>query len=233
MDRFLSSWKEIAAFFGRGVRTVQRWEQSFGLPVHRPSMADRNIIFAKASELEAWVRGEHELHEIRTVLLFTEDQRMRNLLSEFLENAGYPVFRCTNAERVRELCKRGPSFHLLIADYPLNAEARKNLLDEVSRHRPGARVLFLGGPNIEPIPERVGGGILSANLSNPFELSGVHASINQLFATESANPEGLISSIGRKKQRDSRQRKSKLLSEDSIKPFCSIDSTEGATVDTN
>jgi hypothetical protein len=31
----LDSWKEIASYLGRGVRTVQRWECEEGLPVHR------------------------------------------------------------------------------------------------------------------------------------------------------------------------------------------------------
>src|SRR4051812_33630088 len=31
----LQSWKEIAAYLKRGVRTVQRWERSHGLPVRR------------------------------------------------------------------------------------------------------------------------------------------------------------------------------------------------------
>lgn len=31
----LNSWKEIATFLGRGVRTVQRWERELQLPVHR------------------------------------------------------------------------------------------------------------------------------------------------------------------------------------------------------
>src|SRR5207249_9472999 len=31
----LDSWKEIAAYLGRGITTVQRWEQKEGLPVHR------------------------------------------------------------------------------------------------------------------------------------------------------------------------------------------------------
>ena len=31
----LDSWKEIAAYLGRGIRTVQRWEREEGLPVHR------------------------------------------------------------------------------------------------------------------------------------------------------------------------------------------------------
>ena len=31
----LDSWKEIATFLNRGVRTVQRWEATEGLPVRR------------------------------------------------------------------------------------------------------------------------------------------------------------------------------------------------------
>src|SRR4051812_44515354 len=33
--KVLQSWKEIAHYVNRGVRTVQRWEALFGLPVHR------------------------------------------------------------------------------------------------------------------------------------------------------------------------------------------------------
>ncbi len=29
----LNSWKEIACYLGRGVRTVQRYERDLGLPV--------------------------------------------------------------------------------------------------------------------------------------------------------------------------------------------------------
>lgn len=48
----LTCWKEIAAYFGKGVRTVQRWEQ-LGMPIHRPS-GDRSIVFADPAELKAW-----------------------------------------------------------------------------------------------------------------------------------------------------------------------------------
>jgi len=53
-DERLESWKEIAAFFGRGVRTVQRWEEVEGLPVHRHVHARGGTIFAYKSELEEW-----------------------------------------------------------------------------------------------------------------------------------------------------------------------------------
>lgn len=53
MPEILSSWKEIASFFGKAVRTVQRWERTLGMPVHRPD-GDRQIIFADPNELRQW-----------------------------------------------------------------------------------------------------------------------------------------------------------------------------------
>lgn len=32
----LNSWKEVATYLGRGIRTVQRWERELGLPIRRP-----------------------------------------------------------------------------------------------------------------------------------------------------------------------------------------------------
>jgi hypothetical protein len=51
----LTSWKEIANFLGKGVRTVQRWEATLGLPVIRPSDSRSGIVMAHPAELEAWV----------------------------------------------------------------------------------------------------------------------------------------------------------------------------------
>jgi len=50
----LDSWKEIAAYLGRGVRTVQRWEREEGLPVHRLVHEKRGTIYARREELAAW-----------------------------------------------------------------------------------------------------------------------------------------------------------------------------------
>jgi hypothetical protein len=58
MNTTLTSWKEIAAYLGKGVRTVQRWEQRFGLPVRRPSL-NGHVIFAIPQELDAWI-GHHQ-----------------------------------------------------------------------------------------------------------------------------------------------------------------------------
>lgn len=57
MPKMLTSWKEIAQYFGKGVRTVQRWERAFGLPVRRAEGADHRAVMALAEELDEWVRG--------------------------------------------------------------------------------------------------------------------------------------------------------------------------------
>ena len=53
----LESWKEVAAFFGRTERTVMRWENERGLPIHRLPGDLRSRISADIEELEAWLRS--------------------------------------------------------------------------------------------------------------------------------------------------------------------------------
>ena len=50
-----TSWKEIASYLGKGVRTVQRWEQQFGLPVRRPNEKIKGIVHATRQELDQWL----------------------------------------------------------------------------------------------------------------------------------------------------------------------------------
>ena len=57
MPNILSSWKEIALYVGRSVRTVQRWEREIGLPVHRPNAKSEGVVVALPAELDAWVRS--------------------------------------------------------------------------------------------------------------------------------------------------------------------------------
>lgn len=53
IDDRLDSWKEIAAYLRRGVRTAQRWERVAGLPVRRVA-SERGAVYAFRSELDAW-----------------------------------------------------------------------------------------------------------------------------------------------------------------------------------
>ena len=57
----LESWKEIAAYLNRSERTVRRWEELEGLPVHRLRHEKRGSIYAYASELDAWRDSRQQL----------------------------------------------------------------------------------------------------------------------------------------------------------------------------
>jgi len=52
--RRLESWKQIAAYLGRDVTTVRRWERHEGLPVHRLLHRKLGSVYAYTAELDAW-----------------------------------------------------------------------------------------------------------------------------------------------------------------------------------
>src|SRR5215472_3876738 len=56
-SEILNSWKEVAQYLGRGVRTVQRWEHELGLPVRRPRGKSRSPIMALREDLDLWVNN--------------------------------------------------------------------------------------------------------------------------------------------------------------------------------
>ncbi|HKW64578.1 MAG TPA: tetratricopeptide repeat protein [Candidatus Acidoferrum sp.] len=53
-DRKLDSWKEIADYLDREVRTVQRWEKTENLPVHRHEHQKKSTVYAYTGELDEW-----------------------------------------------------------------------------------------------------------------------------------------------------------------------------------
>ncbi|NIV36182.1 MAG: tetratricopeptide repeat protein [Anaerolineae bacterium] len=50
----LESWKEIASYLNRTVRTVRRWEKQEGLPVHRHLHKKLGTVYAYKAEIDTW-----------------------------------------------------------------------------------------------------------------------------------------------------------------------------------
>lgn len=57
-NRRLDSWKEIADYLGRDLRTVSRWEKEKGLPVHRIPGGKKSAVLAYTEEIDAWLNGQ-------------------------------------------------------------------------------------------------------------------------------------------------------------------------------
>ena len=51
----LQSWKEIAEYIGRDVRTAHRWESNNGLPVHRLMHDKGATVYALTTEIDEWM----------------------------------------------------------------------------------------------------------------------------------------------------------------------------------
>lgn len=80
--RILNSWKEISTYIGRGVRTVQRWEELYGLPVHRAAGRDRSAVYGLSDEIDAWLRmGKmHEAPKSQREVTPQAAEQYRNLM---------------------------------------------------------------------------------------------------------------------------------------------------------
>lgn len=51
----LDSWKQIAAYLNKSERTVRRWQELEGLPVHRHLHQQKGTVWAYRSELDGWL----------------------------------------------------------------------------------------------------------------------------------------------------------------------------------
>jgi serine/threonine-protein kinase len=59
----VESWKEIAAYLNRSERTVRRWEEKEGLPVHRLQHDKRGSVYGFRRELDTWRDSRRQLME--------------------------------------------------------------------------------------------------------------------------------------------------------------------------
>ena len=98
----LGSWKEIATFFGKGVRTVQRWERDLGLPVHRPPERDQGVVIAFPEELTNWAKRQHRSGN-GAAISQAQIERMHQLRSTMLARAAKLQ---ANAEKVSASASR-------------------------------------------------------------------------------------------------------------------------------
>jgi len=55
----LDSWKAIAAYLGRNVRTVTRWADERGLPIHQIPGGKRRAVFAYKDEIDIWLNSRN------------------------------------------------------------------------------------------------------------------------------------------------------------------------------
>src|SRR5438270_10383494 len=83
----LDSWKEIATYLKKEVRTVQRWEKSAGLPVRRLTHGKLGTVFAYKSELDAWWQESQSKVEIEDIKAQEDLDGFELEVTEFVPSA--------------------------------------------------------------------------------------------------------------------------------------------------
>jgi len=88
-EDLLDSWKEIAEYLKRSVRTVRRWEAEERLPVHRHIHHNSGTVYAFKSELDAWLASRTPLTSSSLV------EHSPNGISESLAQTAASSFEAT------------------------------------------------------------------------------------------------------------------------------------------
>jgi PAS domain-containing protein len=55
VNQVLRSWKDIAQYMGTCVKTVQRWERAYDLPVRRVQPGKGSVVLAFKNEVDQWL----------------------------------------------------------------------------------------------------------------------------------------------------------------------------------
>ncbi len=81
----LDSWKSIAAYLGREVRTVQRWAVFRHLPVHHLPCGERPRVFALKSEIDGWLTASApgEAADLPTIAILPFVTLSENLTDQY------------------------------------------------------------------------------------------------------------------------------------------------------
>jgi len=85
-SEILDSWKDIARYLERDIKTCYRWEKELGLPIHRiDDTSSRSNVFAYKSEIDQWLQDRAKNRDANDTL---QPQKRRFPLGALLGAAG-------------------------------------------------------------------------------------------------------------------------------------------------
>lgn len=117
-DKKLVSWKEIATYLGREVRTVQRWEETEGLPVHRHEHLKKSTVYAYPGELDAWFKKRQPVEDPEADAAFVPEPDVAEVdpgTTSFERPDVVPQPQPSRVEPVKTTPPEGKRLNLLLA----------------------------------------------------------------------------------------------------------------------
>ncbi len=149
--RILSSWKEIAAYLNRGVRTVQRWEVSYKLPIRRPEN-DVMSVYAFSDELDAWLeRSKPKTQPYVRPTVIVLDVVTPNALSDLkliIETAKFNVLTAFNSGELLATAQKYDADAFVIDSVILDVHPAE-LMKELRRLYPAKPLVLVGDDSLD------------------------------------------------------------------------------------
>lgn len=166
MSETLNSWNEIAAYLGRGVRTVQRWRLKSHVPVYNVGNNPRSPVFAYKAELDTWVRTYTERdgratgnvpkvlqsnpklvpqgsqHPRRSILYVDDDESVLRLRKLVLESRGFAVTTASSADKALAMFK-AHRYAAVVVDYQMPKMNGAALSAELKQIAPRIPIIML------------------------------------------------------------------------------------------
>jgi CheY-like chemotaxis protein len=142
----LTGWKEIAGHIEQSVRTAQRWERQYGLPIHRPSARNAGAVFAFSDELDGWLSRTQirERPYVRPVVLLL-DPPQPNALSNRklqLETRKFNVLTAFTVEEVKATLARF-DVDAVVVEGELLGEEEEEICAEIKKSYPAVPLILL------------------------------------------------------------------------------------------
>jgi signal transduction histidine kinase len=107
-----------------------------------------------------------------TVLVVEDEERVRGMTVEALQNLGYSVICASGPEHALDLVNAGAAPHLLFTDVVMPGMNGRVLADRIKERRPAIKVVFTTGSGVAALEDRV-----AAFLPKPFTLDQLAAKI--------------------------------------------------------
>ncbi len=108
-----------------------------------------------------------------TVLVVEDDDQVRAVVAQILEEAGYRVLRASGPTEALALCEGESPVHLLLTDVIMPKMNGRELADRVRALRPGLKAVFMSGYTDRVVLEHGALGSESHFLQKPFTSVGV------------------------------------------------------------
>jgi hypothetical protein len=145
--RILNGWKEVAAYLGRGVRTVQRWEELYKMPVHRIAGTDRSAVTAFSSEIDNWLRQASVVGQpyVRPTLIVLDEPERENISNRKLglEMRKFNVLTAFTLQELRATVKKF-DVDAFIIDLGIVDQNIAGLCEELKREFPNKPIVGVG-----------------------------------------------------------------------------------------